>query len=163
MGFAQRRRVRARRSVLQSTSASSPLGLRSRPSAAEPQRDKASFLPIVHRWTRGPDIAALVWIVHQMLRRSGSIEAFFVDGLDHTAPDLSSAIDSFSTRAMALDLKAIYGRVPKRPGVGYFFPRPSAGSACKRLNLFLRWMAAIPTWLWSKVPASKLTCRSTPT
>ena len=25
-------------------------------------------------------------------------------------------------------------------GVGYFFPRPSAGSACKRLNLFLRWM-----------------------
>ncbi len=26
------------------------------------------------------------------------------------------------------------------PGVGYFFPRPSAGSACKRLNLFLRWM-----------------------
>ena len=27
-----------------------------------------------------------------------------------------------------------------RPGVRYFFPRPSAGSACKRLNLFLRWM-----------------------
>ena len=26
------------------------------------------------------------------------------------------------------------------PGVCYFFPRPSAGSACKRLNLFLRWM-----------------------
>jgi hypothetical protein len=30
--------------------------------------------------------------------------------------------------------------VPARPGVWYFFPRPSGGSACKRLNLFLRWM-----------------------
>jgi uncharacterized protein (TIGR02757 family) len=34
----------------------------------------------------------------------------------------------------------VYGRVPRRPGVCYFFPRPSSGSACKRLNLFLRWM-----------------------
>ena len=37
-------------------------------------------------------------------------------------------------------MRPVYGRVPKRAGVCYFFPRPSAGSACKRLNLFLRWM-----------------------
>ena len=37
-------------------------------------------------------------------------------------------------------MRRVYGRVPKRAGVCYFFPRPSAGSACKRLNLYLRWM-----------------------
>jgi uncharacterized protein (TIGR02757 family) len=125
----------------------------------EPNRDKTSFTHIVHRWTRGPDIAALIWIIHQMLRQSGSIEEFFVEGLDAEAPDLSRAIDSFSARAMAFDLKPIYGRVPKRPGVCYFFPRASAGSACKRLNLFLRWMVrhdALDLGVWTKVSAAKL-------
>jgi len=125
----------------------------------EPKRDKPSFAHIVHRWTRGPDIAALIWIIHQMLRDSGSIEEFFVEGLEREAPDLSSAIDSFSTRALAFNLKPIYGRVPERPGVCYFFPRASTGSACKRLNLFLRWMVrhdALDLGVWTKVPAAKL-------
>ena len=125
----------------------------------DPARDSASFAHIVHRWTRGRDIAALVWLLHQMLQQAGSIEAFFVAGMQADAPDLSGAIDSFSSRAMALDLKAIYGRVPKRPGVCYFFPRASTGSACKRLNLFLRWMVrhdALDLGVWSRVPAAKL-------
>jgi uncharacterized protein (TIGR02757 family) len=49
--------------------------------------------------------------------------------------------------------------VPKRPGVCYFFPRPSSGSACKRLNLFLRWMVrrdALDLGVWSQVSAAKL-------
>ena len=49
--------------------------------------------------------------------------------------------------------------VPRRPGVCYFFPRPSAGSACKRLNLFLRWMVRrdeVDLGAWTRVPASKL-------
>jgi uncharacterized protein (TIGR02757 family) len=43
--------------------------------------------------------------------------------------------------------------------VCYFFPRPSAGSACKRLNLFLRWMVRrdeVDLGVWKNVPASKL-------
>ena len=75
-----------------------------------------------------------------MIDRAGSDGGFFLEGYDADADDIVDALDSFSTRAMALDLQAAYGRVPKRPGVCYFFPRPSAGSACKRLNLFLRWM-----------------------
>ena len=62
-------------------------------------------------------------------------------------------------RALALDLRPAYGRVPRRPGVRYFFPRPSAGSACKRLNLFLRWMVrrdAIDLGVWSRVSPSQL-------
>ena len=125
----------------------------------EPARDGAAFAGLVHRWTRERDLIALLWIIRQMLERSGSIEGFFLEGYDEAAPDLAGALDNFSARAMALDLKAAYGRIPKRPGVGYFFPRPSKGSACKRLNLFLRWMVrrdALDLGVWTRVSASKL-------
>ena len=114
---------------------------------------------MVHRWTRGEDIAALLWVLRQMLERSGSIEAFFLDGDSAATPDVSAALDSFSTRALALDISRAYGRVPKRPGVCYFFPRPSAGSACKRLNLFLRWMVRrdeVDLGVWTRVSPARL-------
>ena len=125
----------------------------------EPRRDAGAFQGFVHRWTRAADVVALLWVLRQMLDRSGSIEGFFVDGLDDQAPDMGPSIDSFSKRAMALDLRTAYGRVPARPGVAYFFPRPSSGSGCKRLNLFLRWMVrhdALDLGVWTRVPAAKL-------
>ena len=97
--------------------------------AFDPARDRASFAGIVHRWIREADIVALLWVLRQMLDRAGSIEGFFLEGDDPSAEDVADALDSFSTRALALDLKSVYRRVPKRAGVGYFFPRPSAGSA----------------------------------
>ena len=125
----------------------------------DPRRDGPAFAGIVHRWTRSTDIVALVWLLRQMLERSGTIEGFFLEGADRSAADIEGALDSFSTRAMALDIKAAYGRVPKRPGVCYFFPRPSAGSGCKRLNLFLRWMVrrdALDLGVWRRVSPAKL-------
>ena len=125
----------------------------------DPRRDGPSFAGIVHRWTREADIVALLWLLHQMLDRSGSVEGFFLDGDEGTSDDVADALDSFSTRAMALDLRAAYGRVPARPGVCYFFPRPSAGSGCKRLNLFLRWMVrrdALDLGVWRRVSPARL-------
>jgi uncharacterized protein (TIGR02757 family) len=125
----------------------------------EPRRDGARFADIVHRWTRGPDLVALLWLVRQMYDRAGSLEGFFLEGDDKGADDIGAALDSFSTRALALDLKTAYGRVPARPGACYFFPRPSAGSACKRLNLFLRWMVrrdALDLGVWTRVSPSRL-------
>ena len=125
----------------------------------DPARDRAAFAGVVHRWTRGPDLVALVWLMKQMIDRSGSIEGFFLDGYDSSAEDIEPALDSFSARALRLDLRTAYGRVPRRAGVCYFFPRPSAGSGCKRLNLFLRWMVrhdALDLGVWSRVDASKL-------
>ena len=123
------------------------------------RRDGPAFAGIVHRWTREADIVAMLWLLRQMIDRSGSVEGFFLEGYDAGADDIAGALDSFSTRAMALDLKAAYGRVPARPGVCYFFPRPSAGSACKRLNLFLRWMVrrdALDLGVWTRVSSAKL-------
>jgi uncharacterized protein (TIGR02757 family) len=124
-----------------------------------PRRQSAAFDGIVHRWTREADIVALLWLLRQMIDRAGSVEGFFLEGYDAGAEDVAGALDSFSVRAMGLDLKAAYGRVPKRPGVCYFFPRPSAGSACKRLNLFLRWMVrrdALDLGVWTRVSPAQL-------
>jgi uncharacterized protein (TIGR02757 family) len=122
-------------------------------------REKSAFEGVVHRWTRGVDLVALLSLMKQMTDRSGSIEGFFAEDYRASADDIETALDSFSRRAMALDLTPAYGRVPRRPGVCYFFPRPSTGSGCKRLNLFLRWMVrrdALDLGVWSRVSAAKL-------
>jgi len=124
-----------------------------------PTRHAAALADIGHRWIRARDIVALIWMLRQMLDRSRSVEGFFLEGYDAAATDIESALDAFSTRALALDMKSAYGRVPRRPGVCYFFPRPSAGSGCKRLNLFLRWMVrrdALDLGVWTRVPPAKL-------
>jgi uncharacterized protein (TIGR02757 family) len=130
----------------------------------DPFRQKKAFAGFVHRWTRGPDLVALLWILKQMFDRSGSIEGFFLEGYDPAAPDVTAALDSLSSRALAFDMTAAYGPPGKklrsgRPGVCYFFPRPSAGSGCKRLNLFMRWMVrrdALDLGVWSRVAPAQL-------
>jgi len=125
----------------------------------DPEDAPPAMRAMVHRWIRGDDVVALLWILRQMLERSGSIEGFLLEGYRDGDEDIGAALDSFSTRALALDIRRAYGRVPRRPGVCYFFPRPSAGSACKRLNLFLRWMARsdeVDLGVWTRVPPAKL-------
>jgi uncharacterized protein (TIGR02757 family) len=127
--------------------------------AFDPSAPHPELRAMVHRWTRGVDIVALLWILRQILERSGSLEEFFAEGDDACAVDVSAGLDSFARRALALDVRAAYGRVPQRPGVCYFFPRPSTGSACKRLNLFLRWMVrrdAVDLGAWTRLSPSRL-------
>jgi uncharacterized protein (TIGR02757 family) len=107
----------------------------------DPRRDGRRMRPLVHRWIRGADLVALVWILRALLEQHGSLEGAFGAGLDPAAQDVGGAIDQFSAQARAIDVGPAYGaRLPAAPGVHYFLSRPSAGSACKRLNLFLRWM-----------------------
>jgi uncharacterized protein (TIGR02757 family) len=127
--------------------------------AFDPRRERRAFSTLGHRWTRGPDLAALVWILRQMIERAGSIEGFFAEGADPQADDVAVALESFSRRALRLDMREAYGVLPRQPGVSYFFPRPSAGSACKRLNLFLRWMVrhdALDLGVWTRVSPAQL-------
>lgn len=106
----------------------------------DPERHGAPLRPLVHRWTKGEDFVALLWILRQLLERHGSLERAFVAGLDADAIDVERALERFSSEARSIDLRPAYGRAPRAPGVHYFFVRPSTGAACKRLNLFLRWM-----------------------
>ncbi|MGQ0733702.1 MAG: TIGR02757 family protein [Acidobacteriota bacterium] len=127
--------------------------------AFNPSRDRGALDHLVHRWTRGIDLAALLWVIRQMLDSHGSIERFFAEGMHPDAATVEGGVESFSRRACALNLEAVYGDVVSRPGVAYFFSRPSSGGACKRLNLFLRWMVrrdALDLGVWQRVRPAQL-------
>jgi len=125
----------------------------------EPTRQGPALRSLGHRWVRGDDIVALLLVLRHVVRTSGSIERFVVEGDDPAAPDVGHALETFSTRVRTLDVSEAYGRAPARPGVWFFFPRPSGGSACKRLNLFLRWMVRrdrIDPGGWTTVAPARL-------
>ena len=121
--------------------------------------------PLVHRWTRGDDFVALLWILRAFIKEHGSLESAFAAGVAADDVDVGPGIESLSTRARQVDLAPAYGsrgaalEGPRAPGVFYFFPRPSSGSACKRMNLYLRWMIrrdGVDPGGWTAVPSSKL-------
>lgn len=119
----------------------------------DPLRDGHALRPLRHRWTTGDDLVELLWILRQMVSTAGSIEGFFLHGYQRDADDIGDALNSFCGRALALSDQ------PRARGVGYFFPRPAGGSACKRLNLFLRWMVRrdqIDFGVWRHVSTAKL-------
>ena len=143
-----------------------------------PGRDSKLFTGFRHRFNSASDIACLIYFARQMFERSGSIKAFFMEGMEgwqrekdsggvvgngHARESMRSAIASFSERTLGLDIGGIYGRggaLPARAGVRFFFPSPFGGSACKRLNLYLRWMVrrgdSLDLGLWKEISPSTL-------
>jgi uncharacterized protein (TIGR02757 family) len=122
-------------------------------------RDGRRFDGLVHRWTRSEDLVALALVLQRFLLEHGSLERAFAVALTPGATDVSAALESFSTRAAATDVSVAYGSRPRLPGVAYFFARPESGSACKRLNLFLRWMVrrdAVDPGGWTAVSPAQL-------
>lgn len=121
---------------------------------------REALAPVVHRWTRGDDLVALLVVLRTLRARHGSLEGCLMAGDQPDAPDVAPALEAFSTAACGVDVRDAYGgRRPARLGVHYFFPRPSLGSACKRLNLFVRWMArhdAVDPGGWTAVSRSRL-------
>lgn len=104
-------------------------------------RDAARLRGFVHRWSRASDIVALIVILQRVLARDGSVEALFLRGYTPGAPGAVRAALS----ALASEMRALAPRgttAATRPrGLAFLLPDPAAGSACKRLNLYLRWMA----------------------
>lgn len=125
----------------------------------DPDRSGRAIAALGHRWVSGADLVALLWVLRHMVETSGSVEGFFLRGYQPDAEDIGSALEDFCTRARAVDLARIYDSQPARRGVDYFFPRPSVGSACKRLNLYLRWMIRrdrIDVGSWRRIERAKL-------
>lgn len=101
---------------------------------------RGELLPgFVYRFIRAEDLHCFLYMIGRMLDRSGSIEAFFLEG--HRPGDMKASLASFVERALALPVDGFYesAHVPRGAGVRYFFSHPATG-ASKRLCLFLRWM-----------------------
>jgi uncharacterized protein (TIGR02757 family) len=102
-----------------------------------------------HRFTTGRELAALLTGVKRALADHGSLEALFAAGSDASDETVLPALARFVG-----ELRSYAGCV-----LPSLLPSPADGSACKRLNLFLRWMArrdAVDPGPWTSVPAAKL-------
>src|SRR5262249_20918434 len=120
----------------------------------EPQQARQRLGRFKHRFHDARDVACLLFFIRHVRAEAGSVEACYLRGA--AEPDAESALASFSERALALDHGGLYGRhrLPRDAGVRFFFPSPRSGSACKRLNLYLRWMVrrdGVDLGVWKSV------------
>lgn len=110
-----------------------------------------------HRFTTGEDIADLLMVLKKVLREKVSIEKYFSAGYSKSDENIIPALSRFCDSLLYLHAERNNGHITK--GLGYLLPRPEAGSACKRLNLFLRWMVRnddVDTGLWKSIDKAKL-------
>ena len=128
----------------------------------KPEKYVKAFSGFIHRFNDGDDIRCLLYFIKQMFEKSGSIGGFFMQAYNQDEKNIKSALVSFCERTLSLDSSAIYKtkKLPEKAGVRFFFPSPSDGSPCKRLNLYLRWMVrrndALDFGIWKDVSPSKL-------
>jgi uncharacterized protein (TIGR02757 family) len=102
-----------------------------------------------HRWATSEDLVQMLSGVKTMIGKYGSLEEGFTAGLDENDEDVIPAMTRFASEIVCVG-----------SGAGVcLIPDPCRKSACKRLNLFLRWMVRsdnVDPGGWDRVPASKL-------
>jgi uncharacterized protein (TIGR02757 family) len=120
-----------------------------RVAAARSSDLEREFAGFKHRWITGSDVTSLLAGVRRASREYGSLRKLFCAMLDPRDPDVAPAAGRFARALFSM-------------GGGYrrcLVPSPASGSACKRLNLFLRWMVrsdAIDPGGWSEVSPAML-------
>lgn len=110
---------------------------------------RSSLRGFKHRFTTGDEMAAMLLGAKRMIGRYGSLEACFCSGFDDRDETVLPALCSFTSQ-----LNSSVG--VRRSSL---VPLAADGSACKRLNLFLRWMVRrdrVDPGGWFEVPSSKL-------
>jgi len=124
-------------------------------SSFDPVKKREIFGGVGHRWVRGGDLHLLLVVLQKILDRYSSVKNCFFEDYDEKDGDIAPMLDRFSRRAKQWAASKDLTR-----GFRYFFPSPTDGSPCKRLNMFLRWMVrpadGIDLGLWPEIPASKL-------
>ncbi len=108
-----------------------------------------------HRFTTGEDL----WVIFARLKAvyasHRTLEDFFLVGAPGRG--MEEMLSSFVDRFFALPVPQAINDVEKRRvrSLKYLFPHPERGSACKRLNLYLRWMArpsdGVDLGLWKRL------------
>ena len=121
------------------------------------KQKRAKLKNFKHRFTTGDDISDLLMLLKKVLNQYDSIEKFFLRGYNPSDKNIISALSRFCDSL--LDMYIQTHNCSVRRGLSYLLPRPVAGSACKRLNLFLRWMVrndSVDAGLWNTIDKAKL-------
>ena len=111
------------------------------------------FRKFVHRTFNGDDCVYFLKSLRRIYREFGSIENVFTEGFqkDNT---IKSGI---------IHLRNTFFTLVHETRVEKHFSDPDRNSACKRINLFLRWMVrnddrGVDFGIWKDIPSSALLC-----
>lgn len=97
----------------------------------DPSRDRGDLAGFKHRTFNDTDLHGLVAALQQIVRQD-SLEDVFKKGMTPDNP-VRDGIEHLSS--------TLLGAVPGQPArIRKHIARPSTGSACKRINMYLRWM-----------------------
>ncbi len=108
-----------------------------------------TFRSFKHRFTTGEELATMLYGVKKALLLYGSLQACYAKGFKSEQETVIPALSAF-----VKELSSVFEGRPRS-----LLPSPDAGSACKRLNLFLRWMVRrdeVDPGGWDNIPASHL-------
>ena len=111
------------------------------------------FARFAHRFHKTPDLVAFLQCIANVIREHGSIGALFETCYVRDAPDIAPTLTRFVAAVLSSDAKS------QPASVRYLLTSPSDGSACKRMNLYLRWMVRTTPpdlGLWTFVDPAKL-------
>jgi uncharacterized protein (TIGR02757 family) len=103
------------------------------------KRDAKLFQHFIYRFNKGPDLVFLWQRLQWAYREYGSLEALFQESVaqgDYANPQMTrlrAGIAGFTDRLLG-------GTEPQSYGLKFLFAHPDKGGACKRFNMFLRWM-----------------------
>jgi len=109
-----------------------------------------TFCDFQYRFTTGEELVALLYGIKNVIEKYGSLHECFVSKF--------SRDDDTIERALTLFTNEIRGDA-NGDRYNSLLPCPAKGSACKRLNLFLRWMIRkddVDPGGWNDIPTSKL-------
>ena len=131
----------------------------------DPRTDLKRLRAFYHRFNTGRDLGVFFWMIRRVLEDFGSIENAFLSGLSALtadSPDTGAAIHHFSSLMLGFGHERFYprGELARRTAVRFFLPTPLDGSACKRTNLFLRWMVrpddGVDCGVWTRLKPKSL-------
>ncbi len=116
------------------------------------ERDGDRLRGFKHRTFQTIDAVWLTNNLGTLLRRHETVEALFARHLPSGHPDVGPALQGFSDSIMRA-----HPETPSR--MQKHLARPETGSACKRLNMYLRWMVRpgpVDLGIWSDVAPHQL-------
>ena len=118
---------------------------------------RAQIRGFKHRFTTGDDLSDLLELLQTVLEEFSGLEEYFARGYSSGDVTTIPALSKFCDSLCAACAKRHGGRVSA--GLKYLLASPTRNSACKRLNLFLRWMVRnddVDTGLWTSIDKAKL-------
>jgi len=123
-------------------------------------KDLDLFNGLYYRIWSQRDIACLIYVTQNLLKRYRTLGSCFTRCFYGNGETVEGALSKFIEEVSKIDPSPIYGENTYPASFIHLLPSPKRGSACKRLNLYLRWMIrngdGVDFGIWTKIPPSKL-------